>query len=163
MSLAKIGQKAFGYVAKAYQARVIADLKPYGETSTTARGGPAGTREEAERKMGLLVVPSYVTPPAWRAVPVVYRRFSGSRGARPPASPERHGLRRRLLPLSRSLAHHEPPLSPAMERAGLSVGLGGPLSALARSGLRYDDIKIEQSADVVKALARIPDDEKINR
>ena len=59
MSLAKIGQKAFGYVAKAYQARVIADLKPY--------------------------------------------------------------------------------------------------------GLRYDDIKIEQSADVVKALARIPDDEKINR
>ena len=33
----------------------------------------------------------------------------------------------------------------------------------SRAGLRYDDIKIEQNPDVVKALERIPADELINR
>ena len=32
-----------------------------------------------------------------------------------------------------------------------------------RAGLRYDDIKIEQNPDVVKALERIPADELVNR
>ena len=32
-----------------------------------------------------------------------------------------------------------------------------------REGLRYDDIKIEQNPDVVKALERIPADELVNR